>query len=146
MQPIIEKVAIELAALLRAAILDISPQRNNLSNSELVKSVEERFTENSIEIWAYEYAIFIDSGRKAGARRVPLWALVDWIKRYNLSDGRISVNSLAFLIQRSIFENGIKPRPYLDKYTTDAVELITVELVNEFTIKLLRTFDDLYKK
>lgn len=145
MEKVIENVANQLAALFKTAILDITPQRNNLSNSELIKSVEARYSENSIEIWAYEYAIYIDSGRKAGARRVPLWALVDWIKRYNIGDGKTSVNSLAFLIQRSIFENGIKPRPYLDQFTADAVELITAELAAEFEINLIRTFEDLKK-
>jgi len=145
MQDLLKQVSIQLAALFKAAILDITPQRNNLSNSELVKSIEAKYTENSIEIWAYEYAIYIDSGRKAGARRVPLWALVDWIKRYNIGDGKISVNNLAFLIQRSIFENGIKPRPYLDQFTTNALELITAELADEFETKLIRTFEDLKK-
>jgi len=141
-----ENIAKQLAALFKTALLDIRPQRNDLSRSELVKSIEGKWGANSIEVWAYEYAIYIDSGRRVGAKRVPLWALVDWIKRYNIGDGSISVNSLAFLIQRAIFENGIKPRPYLDQFTAEAIELITDKLLSEYETKLIRTFEDLKKK
>lgn len=140
-----ERIAKQLAALFKTALLEVRPQRNDLSRSELVKSIEAKWGEESVEVWAYEYAIFIDSGRRAGAKRVPLWALVDWIKRYNIGDGSISVNSLAFLIQRAIFVNGIKPRPYLDKFTADAVALVAEELTKEFEFRLIKTFEDLKK-
>ena len=142
---LLERIATQLEILFKAALLSI-PQKTALSNSALINSVETTTAENTIELWAFEYAIFIDSGRKVGARRVPLAALLYWIKRYNINKGTISDNSLAFLIQRAIFEHGIKPRPYLQKFTDQAVELVAKLLTEDFTAQLTKTFDLLYKK
>jgi len=53
------------------------------------------------------YGRYVDSGREPGVKRVPLDALIEWIrvKRFDLQ-GR-SERSVAFLIQRAIFERGI---------------------------------------
>jgi len=64
------------------------------------------------------YGKFVDTGRRAGARRVPIDALIQWIKdknfqadvnktkgaKFNIDNWR---RGLAFAIQKTIFDKGI---------------------------------------
>lgn len=89
---------------------------------------------SSLTIYALDYLQWLDSGRRAGAKRVPLFALVKFIKdrklvlRDNVTgqfkksrvklkgrDGGpdVTINRLAFMIQNAIFTNGIKARPVI---------------------------------
>ena len=83
-----------------------------------------RFTASgSLELHALDYLQWIDSGRKKFAKRVPLDAIIKFIKQRNIGQARgqggkygkrdISINSLAFIIQAAIYRNGIKARPVI---------------------------------
>jgi len=58
-----------------------------------------------------DYIQNLDRGRKPGARKVPLQAILKWLKKI----GRPSTNALAFRIQKSIYKRGIKPREFIAK-------------------------------
>ena len=52
-------------------------------------------------------AVFVEKGRRAGAKQPPLEAIAPWVERH-LGDRR-----LAFPVARSIAQKGIRPRPVL---------------------------------
>lgn len=117
-----------------------STLRRQLLSGEAVKVKQGRgasgkfegYTANSaLTLYALDYLQWVDSGRKKFAKRVPLSALVKFIKDRKLTlrdkkTGRFSrsrvrmksrdggepvtVNRLAFMIQNAIFRNGIRPR------------------------------------
>lgn len=89
---------------------------------------------STLTLYAYDYLQYLDSGRKKFAKRVPLSAIIKFIKDRNLvlrdkTTGRftrsrvklksrnggaaVSVNRLAFMIQNAIYKNGIKARPVI---------------------------------
>ena len=59
------------------------------------------------------YGQFVVTGRKPGARGVPIADLVTWIKNKNFSDAATSTLGLAFAIQKSIIKKGIKPDDFI---------------------------------
>jgi hypothetical protein len=100
-----------------------------------------------VQVELPEYAEALDKGRKPGARKVPVSALVKWMKRYNLSAKKGgNINQAAFAIQNSIFKHGIKARPFLKKmqqFLDEAVqELIDTLIVPDILGILDTTFDN----
>ena len=71
----------------------------------------------NILVEGLDYLKFIDQGRKAGARKIPIQVILRWIKKRNIKPRNakgqfkaMTLNQLAFVIQRSIFKIGIRPR------------------------------------
>ena len=93
-----------------------------------------KITEDGVKISTPEYAQYVDGGRVIGAKKVPISALIKWIRRYRVAGrntkGRFvkrtsdSVNSLAFAIQTSIYKNGIKARPFIQNTIRFGKELL----------------------
>lgn len=117
------------SALIRVSDLLVSQIREymdkfDLADSDLKKSVEVRPKGgDSLQVWFNDYGRYVISGRKKFARKVPIDALIKFIKKNGIrgrnAKGRfISVNSLAFAIQNAIYKNGIKGRDFL----TPAIE------------------------
>ncbi|WP_149867180.1 hypothetical protein [Solirubrum puertoriconensis] len=91
-----------------------------------------------------EYGEALDAGRQPGTKMVPLDMLIAWVKRYRIL-GRVkrtgvfrkasaeSVNSAAVAIQRSIYRNGIKARPFIEA-TLDFQQLLIAEVVDQIMI------------
>lgn len=84
-----------------------------------------------------DYAIFIDKGRRKGAKRPPLYAIIDWMRRNGITPRNgMSEQSLAFIIARNIGIRGIKARPFLDNLQKEATELIELFIFEEINSKL----------
>ena len=77
-------------------------------------------TINLADYWQY-----IENGRRKGAKMPPIKAIKDWIEVRNivprpvkLSSGKTeipTIESLAYIIARSISRKGIKARPYMQE-------------------------------
>jgi len=99
-----DEARISLAAL---------PQRTDLKTSSLFKSVEVTESVNSFDLLLNYYWKFVDGGRRAGARMPPFDAILKWVKRYKIWDGKGSLNRLVNSIRFAIKANGIKARPFV---------------------------------
>ena len=86
-------------------------EQGHKATGNLVNSFEQRFLElpNSLvlEILMDDYGKYVDSGRRKGAKKVPLDVLIAWIERKAIVNGDKEVKSLAFAIQQTIFKEGI---------------------------------------
>lgn len=71
------------------------------------------------EVRFLEYGIFLDRGRKPG-KFAPPPAIQEWVKRKGIETDPRKVRSVAFLINRKIFKDGIKPSRWL----TRAIEFV----------------------
>lgn len=94
------------------------------------------FTTDGLQFNLPEYAQYLEAGRKAGGKKVPIQVLVKWLKRYRVisrskKTGRFtkvsekSIISTAFAIQRAIWKNGKKPRKAIEstlKFAEDIIE------------------------
>jgi hypothetical protein len=109
-----------------------------------VQSSKVDFTTDGIKIDIPQHAQWMDSGRRAGAKRVPISALINWLKRYRVvsrdkktgkyqKSAEGSINSTAWAIQKAIFKNGIKPRPFIES-TLDYAEGLLEDAIEEVMI------------
>ena len=58
-----------------------------------------------------DYGEYVDRGRRPGTKRVPIAALMDWIRQRRFeADGEESIRRIAFAIQETIYQHGI-PTP-----------------------------------
>jgi hypothetical protein len=75
---------------------------------------------NGITLKAAPYLIYVDEGRKKGAKMPPTSAIIPWIKnrriKFRDKKGRFITNQqTAFIIARGISKNGIKPTNVLQE-------------------------------
>lgn len=119
-----------------------------VSSGKMVRSLRHRISTTigaiEIDVFAVFYAKWVDSGRRKGVRRVPLRALLKWVRQRGITarDGR-SDRSLAFAIQQNIFENGIKPANFIDEAQSKAQH--TEEVTRALKIEVERGFENLNK-
>jgi len=93
-----------------------------------------------------DYFKYVNEGRRPNVKRVPIKALLDWIKirgvRFRSERGRFSRGSnlnMAFAIQKNIFKYGIRPANIYDK-GLDSLE----EIFQNPPPELRQAYTDLY--
>lgn len=116
----------------------------------------EGFTPNAqLLVFAADYAIYLDQGRKPGVKKVPIAALLEFIKRRRIrgrvrkGKGRgrfITANQLAFIIQNAIYKNGIKGRNFIQPAFDEGQRLVDIylndQLLDDMTYELDRKFKE----
>lgn len=115
--------------------------RYGLAGSDLEKSVEFKYEKNQFILLANDYYQSVVYGRKRGARLVPVEDLIKWMKKKGISPRNGTYNQVAFMIQQSIFRNGIKARDFssnVEEITTiiiaeDLATMIAEDIENEIT-------------
>lgn len=105
--------------VVNAAVNILTSKKGLLPKGGLAESINFRVTDkNEIEFLTAKYYDFYVEGRKPYAKKVPISALIKWIRRYRRKLGRgrdkkgkyISDLSYAFAIQNAIYKNGIKKK------------------------------------
>lgn len=100
--------------------------------SGAVRSINSVVTQNELAIFGAVYLKYIETGRKAGVRKVPISALIFWAKRYQVKPmpGQ-TITGMCFAIQTGIYRNGIAPRPYSAAAAAEADKLVNPFLDEE---------------
>lgn len=80
-----------------------------------------------------DYGQFVNTGRKKGAAKVPIKALVDWIKQKGIETNNKKVIGIAFAIQKTIEREGSPTRNSRTKgkrveFVDDTLERIETKL------------------
>jgi hypothetical protein len=86
-----------------------------VNTGALRDSIRFNITPNgNIRFFFLQYGIYVESGRRAGAKQPPINPILKWIEERGITpDEGTSKRSLAFLIARSIGEKGIRPTPFM---------------------------------
>jgi hypothetical protein len=122
------------------------------SSSDLSKSVKYVLTKDGIKLLVAEYYPWVSEGhvvkRRAGLRKVPIDALIEWIKKNgivprNSKTGRFqTINQMAFAVQTAIYKRGIKGgkktkgRNYANKVADDVADYTAEELANQLALDI----------
>jgi hypothetical protein len=86
--------------------------KNTLDDSNLRKQIEKKITSNDNIIMSYyfnDYIVYIESGRRKGAKMIPISALKSWADRKGIP----SDNNTLYAISKAIVRDGIAPRPLM---------------------------------
>lgn len=91
---------------------------NTLEGSELERSIRLEPTENGVILYINDYWQFVSRGWKRTGNYPNTFAqmiesLTDWVRRKGITFEGMSQNSVVWAIANSIFERGIKPRPFM---------------------------------
>lgn len=85
---------------------------NTLVNSNIYKTLSVKATNDGdlvFDIILNDYLVFIENGRRKGAKMPPVEPIVRWCKQKGIPTD----NSTIYLIRRAISRDGIKARPFM---------------------------------
>ena len=98
-----------------------------------------------------DYFKYVNEGRRPNVKRVPIKALLDWIKirgvRFRSERGRFARGSnlqMAFAIQQNIFKYGVKPANIYDK-GLDGIEDYFIDFPNNLPPDLRAAGQNLFE-
>lgn len=111
-----------------------------LDKSDLYDSVNYEIKDNNIILNIADYYVYVETGRKPLAKKVPVKVLLKWMKKKGISTN----NNAVWAIREAIYKNGIRPRPFLDK-AQDRVsgildtytQVLGQEILDTYTKKVL---------
>lgn len=141
------------SSLLKSFRVEVKQGRN-------AKGQFEGFTPNAqLLLYAADYAFYLDQGRysaaqKPGIKKVPIAALLEFIKRRRIrgrkktGKGRgrfITANQLAFAIQNSIYKNGIRGRNFIQPAFDEGQRLVELYLDNQLLDDMTYDLDRFFR-
>ena len=96
-----------------------------LVNSGKVKKYDKGYTVG----YSASYAYIVEFGRKIGTMP-PVSALIPWVKKKLRINDPKQQKQVAFLVARSIMQNGIKPKPFFYPAYDKAIKGISGRIIN----------------
>lgn len=114
-----ENIRKDIADFIRDTLQMELLNQGHVASEALFNSIE-CITENtllSVDFTANAlfYAPFVNDGRKKGVKGIPLDELLSWIRLRKFSLEGKKESSVAFAIQNSIKQKGIKPSRFVDR-------------------------------
>ena len=114
--------------------------------SSLDYNVEESLLSTDLLITMQDYGSYVNRGRKRGAAKVPIQALVEWIKQKGIETNNKKVLGMAFAIQKTIEKQGIptansRKRGKRTEFVDDTIKRIQSEVERRITEATFRQVD-----
>ena len=124
-------------------IVEIAMESQGLKDSNLYKSLEVISSQNKgdlvFDFMLNDYVIYVDGGRRSG-KMPPMDVIVDWCKRHDIQ----YTNSIIYAIRKTIGEEGIRPRPFLDKIFSEIDKHWDSEWSDELFDKIMKEIDNFF--
>lgn len=76
------------------------------NTGKLSESINWKFENGDINIYAEDYGRLLDRGRKPKQTPVPINALMLWVEQRGIASGEEKIKSVAFAIQQKIIQEG----------------------------------------
>ena len=81
-------------------------KQDHSNTGKLIESLDYKVVNNVVEIFMNDYGRYVNTGRKRGAKKVPISALVEWIKQRGIESNNKKAVGIAFAIQKTIERQG----------------------------------------
>ena len=145
LQQLADGIKVEIMKGLRQHGLNERAGFNTLLDSNLARSIQ--VNTNGTDMLTFsiaEYYIYVVSGRRKGARRPPIEAILKWIREKGIDTSWAKTeNQAAWAIAKSIQERGIKARAFIQYDEGEDVAKILPFLDNFFDIWADNVFNDI---
>ena len=119
--------------------------RNTIApDSDLYKTLQVKATNDGdivFDLMLNDYLVFIESGRRAGAKFPPVEPIVRWARKRGIPTD----NSTIFLIRRAISRDGIRPRPFLEYIFEEMDYRWDNDWADEIFNKIMEQIDNFFK-
>lgn len=115
-------------------------KQDHRATGKLIASLDYNVLDNFIgtvlRIEMNDYGEYVNVGRKRGAAKVPIDALVDWIKVKGIESNNKKALGIAFAIQKTIQKEGIPTRKSRSRgkkveFVDDTLSRIEMTIVNK---------------
>lgn len=118
-----------------------------LGRSRLLGSTKSVVFDTRVEVRMNSYYVYVESGRRPGAKMPPEKEILAWMRREGIAKGREA--KAVYAIRRAIARDGIPARPFLLNAINDAgankipqiFRLEMQEVAKEYTQTLKETID-----
>jgi len=117
---------------------------NTLVNSNIYKTLSVKATNDGdlvFDIILNDYLVYIENGRRKGAKMPPVEPIVDWAKKHGIPTD----NSTIYLIRRAISRDGVKPRPFMahvfDELDREWNDTVADEIFNTIMLEIDKFFN-----
>lgn len=144
---IIKKDILELLTKVMASnnLLNVKVGRNTIyPDSDLFKQLK-LMTRNDgdlvYDLMLNDYVKYIEDGRKPHSKFPPVEPIVRWARKNGISTN----NTTIYLIRRSIAEDGIRPRPFLDDFFKKMDNEFDKNWSDEIFNSITKKLDDFFK-
>lgn len=146
----IKSSLLSIYELLRKEMIEEFVRQGHDVTGSLINSIEEKIIESTVftrlDVEYNFYGRFVDTGRKAGVKRVPIEALEEWIRLKGFESDAKKIRGIAFAIQKTIFEKGIsQPQSWNGENTkgwqTKVLERNTEKIESKVEKAIEDTFD-----
>jgi len=119
--------------------------RNTIApDSELYKTLQVKATNDGdivFDLMLNDYLVFIESGRRAGAKFPPVEPIVKWARKRGIPTD----NSTIYLIRRAISRDGIRPRPFMAYIFEEMDERWDDNWADRIFDKIMEQIDNFFK-
>lgn len=119
--------------------------RNTIApDSELYKTLQVKATNDGdivFDLMLNDYLVFIESGRRAGAKFPPVEPIVRWARKRGIPTD----NSTIYLIRRAISRDGIRPRPFMAYIFEELDERWDDNWADSIFDKIMEQIDNFFK-
>lgn len=119
--------------------------RNTIApDSELYKTLQVKATNDGdivFDLMLNDYLVFIESGRRAGAKFPPVEPIVKWARKRGIPTD----NSTIYLIRRAISRDGIRPRPFMAYIFDEMDERWDDNWADSIFDKIMEQIDNFFK-
>jgi hypothetical protein len=125
----------ELSKELEPLIKAILEQHGVKQNSDLINSITPEVQDDkTLNFLMNDYYQYVSTGRVAGARKIPIEYLIEFIKKNNIfPKPKQTINQLAFAIMTSIYEMGIRGKNYVDTVMQTLAEYSQKSVADDYT-------------
>ena len=126
------QIAQDLGDFLVVRLIKELVDQGHAATGELIRSIETEVVDilGSIQIVERHifYGNFVERGRKARIRRVPIDAIEAWLIKRRFEWAITNTRGAAFAVQTNIFKFGIKPSRFITKTLREARPVIAREV------------------
>jgi hypothetical protein len=138
------KIIDELVKELKTIITTAWIQAGVDPNSNLINSIKPVATKNGVDVYAADYAKFVDSGRAKFTKKIPISQLILWVKKKGITPSRgYSLNDLAWAVQYNVYLYGIRGKNIFKK-SQDAINKSLEPIIERLILNEIKK--DLNKK
>ena len=126
-------------------------KQNHRATGKLISSLDYRIIKSvegtDLIVEMNDYGEWVNKGRRKGAKKVPIPALVEWIKQKGIATNNKKVLGIAFAIQKTIQKEGIPTNDSRAKFgkrvgfIDDTIIRITAEISRRLQSILFRTIE-----